>query len=261
MAFEAYRSQDKARPRRGRRLTYVLSLGLHVALIAAGVAYSFWHVEELSPPMLKVTFLSASPPPPPPPPPPPAGGGGPKKKTPTPKVKPTIVPPKPPDIVQPRETPPPVKPPPEPAHDDDDDDDEPAGVKGGVKGGVIGGTIGGAIGGTIGGTVGGAIGGTGTAPPVARFLPPNLGALQKISGADPAFPPALRRAGTTYAVLAKICVSRTGTVDTVTILKKADPLLDANVVSAVKGWRFRPLMTNDTTVPFCYPATFQFQGQ
>jgi protein TonB len=171
--------------------------------------------------------------------------------------------PKPTQLVQPRETPPPKEmPKPPPVHDDDDDDDdEPAGVKGGVKGGVAGGVQGGTIGGTQGGTIGGTIGGTQAAPALARFLPPNLGALQKMGGDDPPFPVALRKAGATYAVLAKICVSRDGAVDSVTILKKADPLLDAGVVSTVKGWRFRPLMANNTAIPFCYPATFQFKGQ
>jgi len=249
MAFEAYRSQIAPRPLRRRRLTYAISLALHAVLIAAGVAYSFWHVEELSPPMLRVTFMSASPPPPPPPP---AGGGAAKKKI-TQKPKPAIVPPRLPEIVQPRETPPPPKP---KDDDDDDDDDQPPGVKGGVPGGKIGGTPGGTLGGTPGGTPGGPV----PAPVVAKLLPPNMGALQKLSGADPAFPPALCKPGSSYAVLAKICVSRTGEVESVTILKRADPVLDANVVSAVKGWRFRPLLANATAIPFCYPATFQFKG-
>jgi protein TonB len=259
MAFEAFRSQSQARPRRSRRITYTLSIVVHGVLIVAGVAYSFWHVEELTPPSLRVTFMSASPPPPPPPPPP-AGGGTVKKKVPI-KPKTVVIPPRPTDIVQPRETPPPKKE--EPKHDDDDDDDTP-GVKGGVKGGVAGGTIGGTVGGTIGGkpggTIGGTVGGNGAGPP-AKFLAPNMGALQKMSGDDPAFPPSLRKPGMVYAVIAKICVSRTGTVEGVTIMKKADSLLDANVVSAVKSWRFRPLMANEMAIPFCYPATFQFKGQ
>ena len=33
------------------------------------------------------------------------------------------------------------------------------------------------------------------------------------------------------------------------------------VLSTVKSWRFRPCMANDTPVPFCYPATFEFKSQ
>ena len=77
MAFDAFRAESKARPRRGR-LMVAISIAFHGVLLSAGVAYSFWHVDELTPPSVKVTFLSAAPPPPPPPPP--AGGGGAARK-------------------------------------------------------------------------------------------------------------------------------------------------------------------------------------
>jgi len=104
MAFEAFRAQSKAPPVAARRrLTYAFSIALHAGLIAFGIAYSFWHIEELSPPTLKVTFMSGAPPPPPPPPPPAGGGAAAKKKV---AVKPkVVVQPKPTDIVQPREVP------------------------------------------------------------------------------------------------------------------------------------------------------------
>lgn len=261
MAFEAFRAQSTARPRRGRRITYAVSIAVHAVLIAVGVAYSFWHVEELTPPALHVTFMSGSAPPPPPPA---AGGGAAKKKV---AVKPKVTPVlKKPDLVQPRdeEIAKPVEKPKPPQNDDDDDDapGEKGGVKGGTIGGTAGGTIGGTIGGTPGGTIGGTVGSTGTGPVgPAKFLPPNLGALQKLTGSDPPFPPSLRKAGTEYAVIAKICVSPTGTVSTVTLMKRADPLLDEGVISTVKTWKFRPLMAGSAAIPFCYPATFQFKGQ
>jgi hypothetical protein len=51
MAFEAFRAgASGGKPRaRWRTLMYVGSVAVHVALILVGVAYSFWHVEELSP--------------------------------------------------------------------------------------------------------------------------------------------------------------------------------------------------------------------
>jgi periplasmic protein TonB len=258
VAFEGFRAQSRQRPRRNR-LMLALSIALHGGLLGAGVAYSFWHIDELTPPSVKVTFLSAAPPPPPPPPPA-GGGGGAKKRV---VVKPKIVPTKVPDVVQPRETPK------EQPKETRVADNEPGGVKGGVKGGVIGGTIGGTVGGTIGGTIGGkpngvaggTIGGNGTAPVGRKFLPPNMGALQKQSGDEPAFPPSLRRAGALYVVSAKICVTRGGDVDSVSLLQRADPLLDDNVVRAVKGWRYRPLMADGIPVPFCYFGRFEFRGQ
>jgi protein TonB len=257
VAFDAYRAQSRPGPRSGRRrLIYAGSLALHVALIAAGVAYSFWHIEELTPPTVRVTFM-ASAPPPPPPPPPAAGGGGARKK---PVVKPHVVPTKTPEIVQPRETPKPETPKEEPKPKPDDKTE---GEKGGVIGGEKGGVIGGTVGGTAGGTAGGVVGGTGHTPgaPPAKFLPPNLGANQKLAGDDPPFPASLRRSGAVYRVLAKICVGTTGSVDKVTILKGADPQLDDGVMSTVRSWRFRPLLANATPIPFCYPATFEFKSQ
>jgi periplasmic protein TonB len=264
MAFDAYRTQGQSPAKKRRRITYALSAIFHGGLIALGVVYSFWHVDELTPPTLRVTFMSAAPPPPPPPPPP-AGGGAPKKKiTVKPKVTPTPVIPKPTDIVQPRETPAPVKRTVRKHDDEEEDEDEDTpGVRGGQKGGVAGGVIGGAIGGTIGGTKGGVIGGTigGTGAPVAsKFLPPNMGALQKESGADPPFPPSLRRGDMVYVVQVKICVTRAGAVESVTLAKKADPLLDDSVVSTVKTWHYRPLMANNIAVPFCYFGRFEFKS-
>jgi periplasmic protein TonB len=256
MAFEAFLEGGDPRPRRRRRLTYAVSLAVHAALLAGGIAYSFWHVEEITPPRVHVTFMAATPPPPAAPPPPPAGGSAeaPKKKA-TPKVKPTLT-----ALVQPPLVPP-KKEQPKPDPDDDDPAQAFAGsTKGGTAGGTIGGTTGGKIGGTTGGTVGGAVGGTGPKPTGPRKLAPQIGALQKESGEDPDFPALLRRSGRFYVVLANICVSRTGNVDGVTILQGADTLLDGNVVSAVKKWRYRPLMADNQAVPFCYFGRFEFKS-
>ncbi len=253
MAFEAFRAQSEAPARAGRkRLWYAVSIALHGALLAAGVAYSFWHIEELSPPLLKVTFLSAAPPPPPAAPPPAGGGAAPKKKI---AIKPKpIVQPKP-DLVQPRDIPKKEEPKEAPKGED-------KGEKAGTPGGTIGGTPGGTIGGTPGGTIGGTPGGTiGATQGAGKFLPPNMGAAQKLSGADPPFPASLRRTGAIYRVLVRIYVTAAGTVDRVTLMKGADPQLDEGVLSTVKTWRFRPYMANAMPIPFSYMATFEFKSQ
>jgi len=258
MAFEAFLQRDEVRPRRRRRLTFTVSLIVHAALLAGGIAYSFWRVEEISPPNVRVTFLSSAPPPPAPPPPPPAGGGAtPSKKKLTTTPKPTLT-----TLIEPKIVPP--KPKEQPKDEPDDEDPAQAfagGTKGGTKGGTIGGEVGGTIGGTKGGTIGGEVGGQAPPKPVGtRMLAPQMGALQKISGDDPNFPAALRRSGMVYVVLSKICVSRQGTVDSVSILKGTDPTLDDNVVSAVKGWRYRPLLADNNAVPFCYFGRFEFKA-
>jgi protein TonB len=259
VAFEAFRAQAAASRAKGRKsLWYALSIGFHGALIAFGIAYSFWHVEELSPPLLKVTFMSAAPPPPPAAPPP-AGGGSAGAKPKKPVVKPkTLVQPTKPEIVQPKETPKPKK---EEPQEKPEPKAEDHGEKDGVKGGTIGGTAGGTIGGTPGGRIGGTPGGTGTGASTApKFLPPNIGMAQKVSGDDPPFPPSLRKPGAVYHVLVKVCVSTAGTVDRVTIMKSTESQLDGGVVDTLtRNWRFRPYMANATPIPFCTIKDFEFK--
>ncbi len=254
MAFESFRAESKAPPRR-RRLMVVVSVAFHGSLLAAGIAYSFWHVDELTPPSVKVTFLSAAPPPPPPPPP--AGGGGAARKKVALRPKTPL---KVPDLVQPREIP--KEEPKETKPDPAAGPGEKGGVKGGVIGGTIGGTIGGKIGGQIGGVKGGVIGGTvGGTGPARKSLPEQLGALHKESGEMPRLPPALNHAGASYLVIAQICVTPAGAVESVAISKHADTLLDDAVARAVRGWRYRPLMAGGIAVPFCYPGRFQFTSE
>src|SRR5262249_24964224 len=157
------------------------------ALLVAGVVYSFWHVDELSPPTVTVTFMSAAPPPPPPPPPPK------KHASNKPKTKPVeVVQPKPVEIVQPKE----VKEEPKPEEEEEDEDGaEEGGEEGGVKGGVVGGVKGGVVGGMVGSSA------VDTGPP--KFLPPNVAAMQlAINPQDDAYkvklPPALARAGARF---------------------------------------------------------------
>jgi protein TonB len=231
MAFENFINQDKKTPATTwRRVTYMFSLGLHAALLIVGAVYSFWHVEELSPPSVSVTFLAGAPPPPPPPPPPK------RKKTETKIVKPTeIVQPKPNQIVQPKEKPP------EPEEEDD-------GVEGGVEGGVAGGTVGGEVGSTGNGPV---------------MLPPNIGTGQRLTELragdplTPALPPQLNRAGMTLWGLFKVCVSAQGTVSGVTIMKGADPLVDNEWIGKIKQWKYKPYTVSGRPVPFCSPVRVQ----
>lgn len=246
-------------------MTVAISVAVHVAAGLGAVAYSFWHVEELSPPSVTVTFVSAAAAPPPPPPPPPSLGGqgsAPKRRLashPTPEVVP--VRPTPPEVIHPQvETPakiPVVEAPkehPAPATSDPVREGAGEGTAAGVKGGIAGGVKGGVAGGVVGGTVG--------APPrvAPKFLPPQIGAQLKLSGAEPDFPAVLRRPGASFLVMAKICVGVGGGVDSVTLQKRADPSLDANVLNAVKGWRFRPATANGAPVPFCYFGRFEFKS-
>lgn len=264
MAFEAYLQHQTARPRLGRRVTAVVSVAAHAVALAVAVAYSYWHVEELTPPRVEVTLMAAAAAPPPPPPPAPLGGGAPtppKHKVARPKVEV-----KPTELVQPKKETDPepdkpeVKEPPkeEPKVTANNDAPPGPGTPDGTKGGVAGGVKGGVAGGVEGGT------GTGQAPPAmvpAKFLPPAMGSQQKISGADPDFPAHLRRPGVVYVVMAKITVNAAGVVESVVLQKRAEPTLDDQVVAAVKKWRFRPLLANGKPIPFSYFGRFEFKSE
>ena len=237
MAFEQFLTQDQSKPTKLRTITFSIAIGLHAALLIVGVYLSFWHVEELSPPSVSVTFLAAAPPPPPPPPPPK------KKKADTVKVIPKeIVQPRPNQIVQPKEKPP------EPEEEDD-------GEEGGVEGGVAGGVAGGVVGGTV--------GSTGTGP---VMVAPNVGTGQRTTDLTdprykPGLPPALNRAGMVVWGMFKICVSAQGKVTGVTMIKPADPLVDADWMAKMKLWEYKPYSVNGRPVPFCHPIRMQVTAQ
>ena len=118
---------------------------------------------------------------------------------------------------------------------------DPAGVEGGVKGGVAGGVVGGVVGGTKGGLPG-------------KML---FKAQKRIAGNDPEFPPAARALGISAKVAARVCISATGKVTEMKILKGVDRFNQA-VEKAVQGWRYEPYRANGVPVPSCFPVYFNF---
>jgi protein TonB len=230
MAFDAFLYQDKAKPKKLIRVALGAAVVLHAGLVTAGGIHSFWHVDELSPPNVAVTFLSGTPPPPPPPPPP-------KKKKSTPTQKPTqIVQPKANAIVQPKEK----------EEPEEEDDGQEGGVEGGVAGGVIGAVP--------------------VAQETAKLLPPNIGKGQwavDVFGDPrykPTLPPALNRAGMVVWGLFKICVSAQGTVTGVSMLKPADPLVNDMWIAKMKTWLHKPYSINGRPVPYCYPVRVEVRS-
>src|SRR5688572_19127610 len=67
MAFETFLTVDKLKPRKGRRITFLVSLAVHGVMVVVGVAMSFAGVDELAPKNGRmVTFFDMPVAPPPP---------------------------------------------------------------------------------------------------------------------------------------------------------------------------------------------------
>jgi periplasmic protein TonB len=229
---------------RGKSLsaTVTTSLLLHGLIVAALLILPLFLQEALPEPGEAVRAFFASPidaAPPPPPPPPPAA---------TPKVARVVKPqvqPTPIDtsrLVAPIEVPDQIKP--ETTLD--------LGVEGGVPGGVEGGVPG--------GVVGGVVGGLPTAPPppakVVRIggnvIAPTL--LKKVM---PQYPQLAAAARVTGMVVIDAHVGTDGRVLTAEVVK-GTPLLNDAAVTAVRQWRYKPLLLNGVPTEFILAVTVTF---
>jgi protein TonB len=249
MSFEVFLKQSDG-PSHKRRLTYVLSVSLHIALVCVGGVHSFWHVDEITPPGVSVTFMGGIAVPPPPPPPPPVA----KKLTAT-RIKPAqIIPKRPDELVQP------PKGRQEPAEEAGGDEGEEDSVVPGLQSGVAGGA-----------PEGSAV--LEPPAPAARkivevapvLLPPSVGTSQRLTDiTDPAFrpalPPGLNRAGMAVRSLLRICVSIEGTVTDVKFIRSGDPAVDRGWEATIRRWRYRPFMVQGRPTPFCHPLMLEVRA-
>jgi protein TonB len=230
MAFEAFLTVDKLKPRKGRRITFLVSLAVHGAMLAVGVAMSFAGVDELAPKNGQtVTFYNL-----PVPPPPPAG----RRKTP-PKVNkaPTksvfrttnsIVAPT--EHAQKQEVSP----------ESDESVCEGPGCNGDDPTSHEKGET------------------------VTKMLPPNVAkgflAIDPQSPQHrPTLPPGVRHAGMSVSALLRVCVDRDGNVVDVKVLRGDDATVNAAFVSAVRTWRYQPFKVDGRPVPFCTPVNYTVQ--
>jgi periplasmic protein TonB len=238
MAFEAILSQQRAAPSKWRRITLTFSLLIHALALAFGVVHSIWQVDEMPMPAIEVT-LSVAPPPPPPPPPPP------KRSSTKPKTKPVD---KPKVITAPKEVP---KTEPEPAPEEEAEDE---GDDQGVEGGVIGGVVGGIVG--------------GTAPPPPKSTAPKL-LSAKAGHSLLAINPQVRpykvnvpeefvQRGDEYVATINICVSPTGAVSSVKILKPSgNTMIDHQIPKVIPTWKYRPFVVDGQPSGFCYTMNYR----
>jgi outer membrane biosynthesis protein TonB len=235
MTFETFLTHEKRSPR--KRLTLIISLAAHGVLLALGVAHSFAQVEELSPPSVPLVFMTA------PPPPPPLGGGRrdpPKVKTP---ARPRVAKLTQPDVQPRKETP----------KEETASQDPHAPPGPGVPDGKIGGQIGGP-------------GKTEVIAPPPVLVPPTVarGQLAIDPQADPYrvnLPPALARSGMQLWALVKVCATRDGQVESVKIVRGADPVLDPIIVQTLQLWRYKPYRVNERPVPFCTMVRYEITAR
>jgi outer membrane biosynthesis protein TonB len=227
MAFETFLTVDKQKPKKSRRLTFVISLAAHAVLLGVGVASSFASVEELSSKSGPVvTFLNLPTPPPPP--------AGPKREKVKPKTVAKVVRPTTNKIVAPTA---PTKPETDDRDvGDDDNENEGPGEGPGV--------------------------GTGPKTETIPTLPPNVG--KGFLAIDPQLPQYRPRmppgyAGRTVSALLRVCTDRNGNVVEVKVLKGYDPSVDAAFVSALRSWRYSPFKVDGRPVPFCTNVAYSVQ--
>ncbi|HEY7409563.1 MAG TPA: energy transducer TonB [Vicinamibacteria bacterium] len=174
--------------------------------------------------------------PPPPPPPPPAAGVRPAPRAPA-----APRPAEPARFVAPIDVPAEVRP----------EEGLDIGVEGGVPGGVEGGVPG--------GVVGGIIGGLPTAPPPVKVVrvgghirPPKL-----VRNVAPVYPELARMARVSGIVILEAHVGVDGYVKSARILRSI-PLLDDAALTAVKQWRYQPLLLNGAPTEFLVNVTVVF---
>jgi protein TonB len=208
----------------------IISVVIHVALLALVVFLSTRPVEEKKEDA-EVKFFAAAPvaPAPPPPPPPPASS---KPKT-TKTEKKTIK--KPDQIVQPKEIPQekPKEAEPEPEAEAEAEPEE-----GGQEGGVIGGVAGGVVGGVVGGQVGGTLGGTG--PEVLPFGEGMSRPVGDPSNRPPQYTREALEARIEGLMLVKCTITLDGELKNCRVIKPL-PHMDKAVLAALSKWKFAPV--------------------
>jgi protein TonB len=226
-------------PVAGRKsVTLGVSVVFHAALAIAMVVGPLLYNDVLpSPPVLKAFFVTPLElaPAPPPPPPPAAGPRVTARLEPRPQTVESA-------FVAPIEVPERILP----------EESLDLGVEGGMPGGVEGGVPG--------GVVGGIVGGLPDAPPPppkvvrigGKILAPRI-----VRRVDPAYPEVAAGARIKATVVVEAQVDTAGHVQTTKVVQ-GHPLFDESAVTALKQWRYQPLLLNGEPTAFIIIVTFSY---
>jgi protein TonB len=141
----------------------------------------------------------------------------------------------------------------------------------------VGAVVGGVPGGVPGGTFGGTAGGVGFAPPppppppkVAEVKPKPAGpqtvggkvqAAKLINGPKPVYPTIAKSARIQGTVVLQAIIAEDGTVQKLTVLSSANPLLTPAAIEAVKKWVYQPTLLNNEPVQVITEITVNFTLQ
>ncbi len=213
----------------------VVSVIVHVALLALVVFLSTRPPEEKKDDA-EVKFFAAAPAPPPPPPPPPPAS---KPKT-TKTEKKTIK--KPDQIIQPKEIP---QEKPKEAEPEAEAEPEEAGVEGGVVGGVAGGVVGGVVGGQVGGTLGG------QGPEVLPFGEGMSRPVGDPGNRSPQYTREALEAHIEGLMLVKCTITLDGELRNCRVIKPL-PHMEKAVLDALSKWKFAPVTFQGRAVAVDY---------
>jgi hypothetical protein len=236
-AFQTFLGGSQGRPRR-RPLAMAFAVTLHAALLAIGLFWNAFTVEELKVPTLAVPIffptIQA-----------PADrprGNGSKNPTPAKAPRPT----RSKTITQPVD-----RPDPKPAASNDPpvnhEQEGPPGEPGDPGTGEGDCPPGAPCGGKI--------------VELPKLLPPNIGERRCVDCPLPHLPPQISHLMARAELLMKICVNEKGAVTSTSVIRGIDAAADPGVQATVAGWRFSPMEVNGHPVPFCYVSRFVFTSQ
>jgi hypothetical protein len=85
-----------------------------------------------------------------------------------------------------------------------------------------------------------------------KLLTPDLGHQQLLTPLRQLLPADLKRQS--FVGLFKVCVTPAGDVESVAVLQPPGPEREAAIISAIRGWKYRPYKIDGAPVAFCYPV-------
>jgi protein TonB len=97
--------------------------------------------------------------------------------------------------------------------------------------------------------------------PIRFVVGGNITEPEKVSGPNPIYPEAARRARIQGVVVLECVIAKDGSVKTVKVLRGLPLGLTENAVDAVKRWKFKPSTLNNKPVEVLYILTVRFNLQ